>query len=201
MRSPDLMNRTDTGFLVIDLQTKLMDKMPERDRVVANVARLVEGARILGVDVQATEQYAKGIGPTVPELAHRLPPRPDKLTFSCCGVPQVIERLRARGVNKVLLAGIEAHVCVQQTALDLVAEGFRVYVAADAVASRRELDRDVGLRRMERSGVIITTTEAALFEWAERAGTPEFKQISRLVTQTDAEVLGAITEFRISNKE
>lgn len=190
MRSPELMSRSDTGLLVIDVQTKLMDKMPERDQVVANIARLVEGARILGIPMQATEQYPKGIGPTVPELASRLPVRPEKLTFSCCGLPKVAEQFRARGVAKVLLSGIETHVCVQQTALDFIAQGFRVYVAADAVASRKDLDRELGLRRMERAGVVLTTTEAALFEWTERAGTPEFKQISKLVTSTVAEVLG-----------
>ena len=87
MRSPELMSRNDTGLLVIDVQTKLMGKMAERDGVVANVVRLIEGAKILGIPVQATEQYPKGIGPTVPELAERLPERPEKLTFSCCGLP------------------------------------------------------------------------------------------------------------------
>jgi nicotinamidase-related amidase len=183
------MARSDTGLLVIDVQTKLMDKIPERDRVVANIARLVEGAKVLGVPVQATEQYPKGIGPTVPELVSRLPPCPEKLTFSCCGLPELVDQFRSRGIQKILLAGIETHVCVQQTALDLMAQGFRLYVAADAVASRKELDRDFGLRRMERAGVVLTTTEAALFEWTERAGTTEFKQISKLVTSPDAELL------------
>jgi len=189
MRSPELMSRTDSGLLVIDVQTKLMDKMADRTRVVANIARLVEGATILGIFVQATEQYPKGIGPTVPELIGRLPVRPEKLTFSCCGLPEVAEQFQSRGISKILLAGIETHVCVQQTALDLLAQGFRVYVAADAVASRRDLDRDLGLRRMERTGAVLTTTEAALFEWTERAGTPEFKQISKLVTSDDARIL------------
>jgi nicotinamidase-related amidase len=189
VRSPELMTRTDTGLLVIDIQTKLMDKIPERDHVIANVVRLVEGARVLGIPVQGTEQYPKGIGPTVSELAPRLPACQEKLSFSCCGLPEVTEQFRQRGVQKILLTGIETHVCVQQTALDLVAHGFRVYVASDAVASRKELDRDFGLRRMERAGVVLTTTEAALFEWTERAGTPEFKQISRLVTSSDADVL------------
>jgi nicotinamidase-related amidase len=190
MRSAELMSRSDTGLLVIDVQTKLMDKIADRNRIVANVARLIDGARILGVPVQATEQYPKGIGPTVPELVERLPVRPEKLSFSCCGLPEVADQFRSRGVQKVLLAGIETHVCVQQTALDLAAHGFRVYVAVDAVGSRRDVDRDVGLRRMERAGVVLTTTESALFEWMERSGIPEFKQISKLVTSSDADVIG-----------
>jgi nicotinamidase-related amidase len=191
MRSPELMSRGDSGLLVIDVQTRLMDKMADRTRVIANIARLIDGARVLGLPVQATEQYPKGIGPTVPELAARLPERPEKLSFSCCSLSDVAERFRTRGVHRVLLAGIETHVCVQQTALDLLADGFHVYVAADAVTSRKELDRDVALRRMEHAGVVLTTTEAALFEWTEHAGTPEFKQISRLVTSDDAELLRA----------
>ncbi len=185
------MSRGDSGLLVIDVQTRLMDKMADRTRVIANIARLIDGARVLGLPVQATEQYPKGIGPTVPELAARLPERPEKLSFSCCSLSDVAERFRTRGVHRVLLAGIETHVCVQQTALDLLADGFHVYVAADAVTSRKELDRDVALRRMEHAGVVLTTTEAALFEWTEHAGTPEFKQISRLVTSDDAELLRA----------
>ena len=157
MRSPELMSRTDTGLLVIDVQTKLMDKIAERDRIVANIARLADGAKILAMAVQATEQYPKGIGPTVPELADRLPPRPEKLSFSCCGLPEVAEQFRQRGVHKVLLAGIETHVCVQQTALDLLAQGIRVYVAADAVGSRKPTDRELALRRMEQAGVVLTT--------------------------------------------
>jgi len=190
MRSAELMSRSDTGLLVIDVQTKLMDKIADRNRIVANVARLIDGAGILGVPVQATEQYPKGIGPTVPELVERLPVRPEKLSFSCCGLPEVADQFRSRGVQKVLLAGIETHVCVQQTALDLAAHGFRVYVAVDAVGSRHDVDRDVGLRRMERAGVVLTTTESALFEWMERSGTPEFKRISKLVTSSDADVIG-----------
>lgn len=190
MRSPDLMSRHDTGVLVVDVQTKLMDKMADRDAVVTNIVRLVEAARILEMSVQATEQYPKGIGSTVPELLTRLPHRPEKLTFSCCGLPEVSDEFRRRGVHRVLLAGIEAHVCVQQTAFDLLAQGFRVYLAADAVTSRKSADREWALRRMEAAGVIVTSTEAALFEWTEIAGTPQFRQISKLVTSSDAEVLG-----------
>ena len=182
MRNPELMSRRDTGLLVVDVQEKLMAKVKDRDEVVFNCGRLIDGAKILGMPVQATEQYPKGIGPTVEELIERLPDRPEKLTFSCCGLPEVAEGFRARSVTKVLLCGIEAHVCVLQTAFDLLADGFRVYVAADAVASRRKMDYEWALRRMDSAGMTITTTETALFEWTEVAGTPEFKQISGLVT-------------------
>ena len=189
MRSPHLMSRADSGLLVIDVQKKLMERIKDRDQIVAGIVRLVEAARILGMPVQATEHYPKGIGPTVPELDCRLPDRAEKLSFSCCGLPEVTGPLESLGVRNVLLAGIETHVCVQQTALDLLAHGFGVYAAVDAIGSSRAIDREVALRRMEHAGVVLTTTEAALFEWIEVAGTPEFKQVLQLITTPDCELL------------
>jgi nicotinamidase-related amidase len=181
------MNRTNSGLLVVDVQEKLMDKIPGREKIVGHITRLVEGAKILGVPVQVTEQYPKGLGPTVPELTGRLPPRLEKLSFSCAVLPEVVSFFQSRNIRNILLAGAEAHVCVMQTALDLVSGGFQIFVAADAVGSRHDLDRELGLRRLERSGVVLTTTETALFEWTEKAGTAEFKQISRLIVEGDKE--------------
>jgi nicotinamidase-related amidase len=175
------MSAADTGLLVIDVQDKLMAKIPVGPALVRNIAFLIDGARVLGMPVQATEQYPKGLGSTVPELLPRLPQRPDKLAFSCCAIPSVVEGFRAAGRPKVLLAGIETHVCVAQTALDLLALDFRVYIPADAVASRFGIDHDQALKRLERAGAVITTSEAAVFEWVGAAGTPQFKEISRLV--------------------
>ena len=173
----------ETALLVVDVQEKLVPVIADHERVVFNIRRLIGGAKILGVPVVATEQYRKGLGPTVPELAGQLGPIPDKLTFSCCGCPEVFAQLRSVGIHKILVAGIEAHVCVQQTVLDLLGDGWRVYLAVDAVGSRNPLDRDTALRRMDSSGAVLTTTEAALFEWCQVAGTPEFKEISRLVRE------------------
>lgn len=173
----------ETALLVVDVQERLVPAIADHRRVVFNTRRLIDGAKILGIPVVATEQYPKGLGPTVPELAERLGPIPDKLTFSCCGCPEVFQKLRDEGIHKILVAGIEAHVCVQQTVLDLLGEGWRVYLAVDAVGSRSPLDRDTALRRMDSSGAVLTTAEAALFEWCQVAGTPLFKQISRLVRE------------------
>ena len=187
MRSPNLMSRSDSGLLVIDVQSKLMAKIPWQERITARIVQLARGAGILGLPVQATEQYPKGLGPTVPELADLLPPRLEKLSFSCAALPEVSAFFQSEKVQKVLLVGVEAHVCVMQTALDLMAQGFQIFLAVDAVGSRHETDKETGLRRMERSGAVLTTTEAALFEWTEKAGTPEFKQISRLIVEGDFE--------------
>lgn len=177
------MSAGDTGLLVIDVQDKLMVKIPGADAVIRNIAFLIDGAKLLGVPFQATEQYPKGLGPTVPELAQRLPRRPDKKAFSCCAIPEVVETFRREARPKLLLCGIEAHVCVQQTALDLLAHGFTVYIAADAVASRYAIDHEYALRRLEKLGCTLTTAESALFEWTGGAEHPQFKEISKLVQE------------------
>lgn len=182
-RSAELMSRNDTGLLVVDVQEKLIRLIPGHERIVFNIRRLLDGAAILGVPATATEQYPQGLGHTVPELAERLQDIPAKVAFSCGETPQVLRSWAAEGRRKVLVVGIETHVCIQQTVLDLLAEGFRVYVAVDAVGARGEIDHRTALGRMSLTGATLTTTESALFEWCERAGTPEFKQISALVKE------------------
>jgi len=182
-RSPELMSRGDTALLVVDVQEKLVAAIADGPRVAWNVRRLIDGAKVLGLAVVATEQYPKGLGPTVPELAERLGAVPSKLAFSCGGCGGLLDGLQARGINKILVCGIETHVCIQQTVLDLLADGWRVYVAADAAGSRFDVDHRTALGRMDSAGATITTTEAALFEWCEAAGTAEFKQISQLARE------------------
>ncbi len=184
-RSPELMSRGNTALLVVDVQERLLPAIRDGRRVVWNCGRLIDGARILGVPTVGTEQYPKGLGPTVPELAERLGKLPAKLTFSCRECEAAFRPLLLDGRHKVLICGIEAHVCVQQTVYDLLSAGWEVYVAADAVGSRTVFDYRTALGRMASAGAMLTTTEAALFEWCERAGTPEFKRIAELVRPVD----------------
>jgi nicotinamidase-related amidase len=177
------MSAADTALLVVDVQEKLVPKIQNRDAMVRNIAFLIDGARLLDVPVVATEQYPRGLGPTVPVLAQRVPERPEKTAFSCCAIPAVTEGFRKAARPKVLLAGIETHVCVLNTALDLLAQDFRVYLAIDAVGSRYTVDHDVALRRLEKAGAILTTSEGALFEWVGGSSHPKFKQISALVQE------------------
>jgi len=183
-RSPELMSRDDCGLLVVDVQDKLVSLIPDHQRMIWNIRRLLDGAKVLGVPSTGTEQYPRGLGPTTAVLAERLGDIPAKLTFSCGGCPQVFTAFRDAGVCKLLVVGIEAHVCIQQTVLDALADGFQVYLAVDAVGARHAIDYHTALRRMESSGAILTTTESALFEWCDAAGTSEFKQISALVRET-----------------
>jgi nicotinamidase-related amidase len=183
MPHPTQLSAADSGLLVIDVQEKLMAKIPDAPALIRNIAFLIDGARLLNLPAQATEQYPKGLGPTVVELAQRLPVRPDKVGFSCCAIPEVAANFRKAGRPKIVLAGIETHVCVLNTALDLLAQDFRVYLAVDAVASRMKVDHDTALRRLERAGAVLTTSETCLFEWVGGSHHPQFKPISQLVQQ------------------
>jgi nicotinamidase-related amidase len=177
------MSARDTGLLIVDVQEKLVPKIIDAAHLVRNVAFLIDGARLLDMPVQATEQYPRGLGATVPELAKRLPARPDKIAFSSCAIPSVVEQFQRAARPKIVLAGIETHVCVLGTALDLLALDFRVYVAVDAIGSRYRIDHDIALRRMEQAGAILTTSETCVFEWIGGAGHPQFKAVSQLVQE------------------
>lgn len=183
-RSPELMNREDSALLVVDAQEKLLAIIPDGARIVWNIRRLLDAAAALNIPTAATEQYPKKLGPTVAELRQRLGDVPDKLAFSACACGDIFEGWKEDGRFRVLVCGIETHVCVLQTALDLVAAGFEVYVAVDALGARYAVDHETALRRMESAGVILTTTETAMFEWCRTASTPEFKQISALAKET-----------------
>ncbi|AMV38074.1 isochorismatase family protein [Planctomyces sp. SH-PL62] len=183
MRATQRLTAAYGALLVIDVQEKLVAAVADGPKVVANTLRLIRGAKLLDVAVQGTEQYPKGLGPTSPPIAELIPERASKMTFACCSVPQILEQYYGRLTRHVTLAGLEAHVCVAQTALDLIDLGFRVQVPADAVASRNPFDRDVALRRLESAGAVISTTEAVLFEWCATADRPEFKALSALVKE------------------
>jgi nicotinamidase-related amidase len=177
------MSAGDTGLLVIDVQEKLLPKILDAHALVRNIAFLLDAARLLGIPVQATEQYPRGLGPTVPPLAQRLPERPEKIAFSSCAVPSVVEHFHRLARPRVVLAGIEAHVCVLHTALDLLALDFRVYVVADAIGARARGDHDIALRRLEQAGAVLVSTEMCVFEWLGSSGHPQFKAISQLIQE------------------
>jgi nicotinamidase-related amidase len=175
------MSAADTGLLVIDVQEKLVPMILDAASLVHNIAFLLDVARQLNMPVQCTEQYPRGLGATVPELADKLPHRPDKIAFSSCAVPSVVQTFHREARPKIVLCGIETHVCVLHTALDLLALDFRVYIAVDAVGSRYRIDHEVALRRLERAGAILTTSEMCVFEWIGGAGHPQFKAVSQLI--------------------
>lgn len=170
-------------LLVIDVQEKLIRAIYQKDELVDNLQRLVKGAKVLGVPVMMTEQYPQGLGATIPEISQLLPEiQPlSKITFSCCADEKFLSAFESLGRKQVLISGIESHVCVYQTVLDLMASGCEVYVVADTISSRKLENKEIGLGLMKQFGAVLTSTEAALFELLKVAGGDKFKEISRIV--------------------
>jgi nicotinamidase-related amidase len=165
-------------LVVVDVQEKLMQAMPRRAELLPAIHRLVSAARLLEIPTLLTAQYIKGLGPVCAEIteAAGVAPPLEKLSFSCCGSEDFMRAVRDPRRQRVLLCGIEAHVCVQQTAIDLMKDHF-VYVVADAMASRHDVDYPVAIDRMRDCGAVITTVESAVFELLREAGTEQFKKV------------------------
>lgn len=181
-RSPELLHRQSSRLVLVDLQPRLLAAMPDAPRLTAACRLLADGANLLNVPSVATEQYPQGLGETVPELAGTVDRRITKMRFSAgadLGWPAAAQDPDRR--FQVVLAGVEAHVCVLQTALDLLSQGYSVFVALDATASRRELDWRLAGERLSSAGAVLTTVESVLFEWCETADAAEFKNLSALV--------------------
>ena len=175
-----LMRAETSTLLVVDVQEKLLPHICEAERVLENCLWLVRVAHRLQVPVVASEQYPRGLGPTVAQLRETLQGSPirQKVGFSCAG-EQTIMELEAMARPQIVLAGTEAHVCVLQTALELRDLGKQVFAVANAVSSRVPADRDLGLARMRDAGVQIVSREMVAFEWLKHAGTPLFREVSR----------------------
>ncbi len=183
-RHPAVLRRDDTGLIVVDVQEAFRPVIHAFDETVRNCGFLAAGFGTLGRPVLVSEQYAKGLGHTVEELAERFPEGTDpveKLRFSACGVEAFDRQLADAGCSTWVVCGIETHVCVNQTVHDLIARGHTVHVAADAVSSRAPSNKAAGLEKMAAAGAHVTSAEMALFELLGAAGTDEFKAISKMV--------------------
>ncbi|MDD5093242.1 MAG: hydrolase [Dehalococcoidia bacterium] len=171
-------------LVIIDVQTKLLAAMHEKEALIENLKKLIRGAKAFGLPIIQLEQNPNGLGPTVPEIAELLAdvvkPIP-KFSFSCCGNEEFMAALKATGRRQVMLTGIEAHVCVHQTAADLARLGYEVHVVADAVSSRKPAEKQIALERIEIHGCFPTCVEMALFEILKAAKGDIFKEISRIV--------------------
>jgi len=180
------LDREKAVLIVIDVQERLMPAIDGAEGITRNLERLVRGAHLLGVPVILTEQYVKGLGPTVAPLRHALEEtagyRPiEKSCFSAYGCAPFTEQLGALGRRQAIVAGVETHVCVYQTALDLAASGAEVTIVADAAGSRTAENKEIALRRLVAEGVKLSSTEMVLFEMTVASGTDEFRAISKLV--------------------
>lgn len=171
-----LLERSRAALVVVDVQEGFRS-YESFAGVAGACAKLVEAARILGLPALVSEQYPKGLGHTVPEVGLQDEPRIEKTVFSAARA----DGFDLLGAEQAIVCGIETHVCVSQTVHDLLADGVEVHVPADAVGSRHDLDYECGLERMVRAGAVVSTVEAVLFELLERAGTPEFKAVQKLI--------------------
>lgn len=171
-------------LLVIDVQGKLAQLMHDKATLFANVMRMIGGATVLDLPILWTEQVPEKLGQTTPEVADLLKEVAEpihKITFSSCGNDAFMEQLQATGRKQILLTGIETHICVYQTAIDLLKQGYEVYVVTDAVSSRVPNNIAIGVERMKGAGAISTSTEMALFEMLGKAEGPQFKAITKIV--------------------
>ena len=177
------LEKNDAVLVIVDIQERLAAVMSERKRVVDNCLHLIELAKLLDIPVILNEQYPKGLGPTVSEIKEAIQPYEplEKMTFSCCKGPSFMERLAATGRKKVILAGMETHVCVLQTCIGLMQSGYAVHAVSDAICSRTRENFRTAIEFMRDAGAVITCTETVLFQLLEKAGTEEFKIISKRI--------------------
>ena len=184
-RHPTLLDRETAALVVVDMQEPFLQAIHGREALTANVSLLVHAARILQIPILATVQYVQRMGGVVPAIADALPAGYfplDKMCFSCAGSADFTRALQETGRKQVVLCGVETHICVSQTAHDLQNAGYQVHVAADAVSSRTLEKHKLGMERIRDAGVKPCAAEAAVYEWLREAGSPEFKEILRLVT-------------------
>lgn len=183
IRNPKILNKNRTALLVIDVQERILRVMRNYEQLIENINKLINGFKILQVPIFYTEQYPKGLGQTTELILQNLQPNEaiQKLTFSCYGAENLFITLRDKKLDQIVVCGIESHVCVMQTVLDLLANGFQVNVPIDAISSRKEIDYNAAVIRFSNEGAIVTSTESVLFELLEECRSDEFKLISKLV--------------------
>lgn len=181
--SPRRPSDTRCGLFVVDLQPRLLAAIPRGDDVLSRTRALLRGAEALGVPAAATVQYPHGLGPLESSLETWLPQTEEKMSFSAASCRRSLDAWLDQGRGQVVVAGIETHVCVEQTVLDLLAEGVQVFLAADAVAARHVEDHQRALDSMRAAGAIVTGTESILFAWCRTADRPEFKTISGIIKE------------------
>jgi len=178
-----LISREGTVLVIIDVQEKLFPLIFEKEKVLNNILKMIQFAKIINMPIILTEQYPKGLGRTIPEIKEIIPEiKPvEKIEFSCFGSEKFRLLLRDLGAKTLIITGIETHICVAQTSLDGLSNGYRVCVISDATSSRNLEDKNVALERMRQSGIIVASTEMIIYELLRVAGTQEFKESLKLI--------------------
>jgi nicotinamidase-related amidase len=177
------LDKNNTALAIIDIQERLAAVMKMKDAVISNCLHLIELAKMLAIPVVLTEQYPKGLGPTVEKIRQALPEHHplEKLTFSCCDEPTFLDAIRKLNKNTLIVTGMETHICILQTGISLLREGFNVHLVQDAVCSRTKENWRAACEFMRDAGAVITCTETVLFQLLKIAGTEEFKAVSKRI--------------------
>lgn len=182
IKHPKTLDKKKTALLVIDVQERIYKVVRKHKSLIENIVKLIQGAKILELPIYFTEQYPKGLGSTAEIIKKEFEGEAlQKLTFSCYGAEDLFQQLKQNNIEQVIVCGIESHVCVQQTVLDLLANDFQVNLPANAVSSRFKIDYEIALKRMAHNNVEITTVESILFELLQVCKTEEFKKVSSLI--------------------
>lgn len=179
----ELLNRKNTGLLVVDVQEKLMQVMGRKERVIDNIIKLLQLSKLFTLPVIITEQYPKWLGSTLPDIIEHLPSYEPitKLHFNCCDVEAFNKRLNSEGLRNIIVTGVESHICIFQTCVSILEKGYQVHVPQDAVDSRTEENWRVGLELMKKAGALITSTETLIYQILKKAGTNEFKKMLKII--------------------
>lgn len=178
-----MLEMKNTVLIIVDVQGKLANLMHEKELLFLNIQRIIKGAKVLGIPVLWTEQNPEGLGPTIPEIAELLSGNQpiSKIKFSCCGSDKFMGELKKIKRKQVLITGIETHICVYQTAAELLEAGYEVQVVSDAVSSRTKENKNIGLQRMRHAGATLTSVETALYELLRTAEGEKFKEILKII--------------------
>ena len=180
----ELMKVDNTVLLIIDVQDKLLKNVFNKDIIIRNIKKLIEASNILGIKVLSTEQNPLKLGNTTQDIRISLQTKPsEKFSFSCSECKSIKEIIRSESIKNVMLCGVESHICIQQSALELTRYDLNVFVSIDAIGSRKSLDHDIAIKRLISNGINVTSTESAIFEWCNTSDRREFKEISNLIKE------------------
>ena len=179
------MNEINTILLIVDIQEKLIKGIPNKSEITNNVSKLIKASKVLGVEIIYSEQNPNKLGSTIKELQDEEQNNTySKMGFSCCSCRELMIQIENSKKKIIVIVGIETHICIQQTCLDLISKGFEVYLILDGINSRKAIDHETAIKRIESKGAVVTTTEAVIFEWCRTADRKEFKSISSVIKES-----------------
>ncbi len=183
-RKTCILNESNSILLIIDIQEKLIPVITEKDKIICNAIRLIDSANILNIPIISTEQSPQKLGPTINIIKDKIRHQSiEKSDFSCTQCNELMRRLTVEEITNVIICGIESHICVLQTAINLIEKHYQVHIIVDSIGSRNALDKDIALKRLQSSGAILSTTETAIFELCKTSNRKEFKSISNIIKQ------------------